>query len=106
MSRYKHTLYVSRPSTGATLNEDGDLVAQTEEQVMIGLCRAEPSSARNTLVVDGQQVVYGWKIYMQELSAPINVGEQILVKDQHQAIRAKGTVIHIVRDDKNVKLWL
>lgn len=106
MSRYKHTLYVRRPSAGNTYNQDGDFIVQPNELVMLGLCRAEPSSAQNTLVVDGQQMSYSWNIYMQELMLYLSIGEQILVKDQHQAIRAEGTVIHIVRDDKNVKLWL
>ncbi len=106
MSRYKHTLYVKRASTSTSLNEDGDFVAQSDEFVNIGLCRAEPSSARNSLVVDGQQVIYSWKIYLPELYSNLSVGESVVVLDQNQSVRAEGVVIHIVKDDKNVKIWV
>lgn len=106
MSRYKHTLYVKRASTSTSLNEDGDFVAQSDEFVNIGLCRAEPSSARNSLVVDGQQVIYSWKIFLDVLTKNIEAGESVVVIDQNQAKRAEGVVIHIVKDDKNVKIWV
>lgn len=106
MSRYKHTLYVKRASSSNTLNEDGDFVARPNTRANIGLCRAEPSSARNSLVVDGQQVNYSWKIYLPEIHGNLSVGETIQVVDQFQTLRAEGVVIHIINDGKNVKIWV
>ena len=92
---------------GSHYDEDGNLVIDSPVTETVSLkCRAEANTKGQYLISeDGQQVEYGWLVYLPLPAIEIPYGTIVQVS-RKGIIRAKGDIKRSVVDQLNAKAWV